>query len=365
MDRSGGWRIAAGVFWLLAAICGEARAAGEAACRLEPAFDLPVTLLHGEPTVEASIGARPVRFLLDSGDGFSRMTEEARRAYGLRERSSYRRDSYLGWQANGWIPPAGNVAAPDLIFAQGLGLDGRTLKHAVFLVGRAPAGTVGALGQSLLQNFDVEYDLPHGRVRLFRTQGCKDWSLAYWSHAGAPDAHYSLLPLEWSWPNFPYTRSRIDVGGVSLHVLLDSAMNASFVTLPAAASLGLKPGHGGLIRTERRACYRGVCSVSAFRFVAPSMDVGDAETVRGARLYAADIRLVQDDMVLGLDFLAAHRVFVANSQHRMYVAYEGGPVFGPARVSVRAPDRELPAQPVMAATPADGAESLADAVPTP
>lgn len=32
-------------------------------------------------------------------------------------------------------------------------------------------------------------------------------------------------------------------------------------------------------------------------------------------------------MLLGVDFLRAHRVLVAHSQHRIYFTYGGGPVF--------------------------------------
>jgi hypothetical protein len=33
------------------------------------------------------------------------------------------------------------------------------------------------------------------------------------------------------------------------------------------------------------------------------------------------------EMLLGLDFLRAHRMFVAHSQHKIYFTYTGGPVF--------------------------------------
>jgi len=33
------------------------------------------------------------------------------------------------------------------------------------------------------------------------------------------------------------------------------------------------------------------------------------------------------DMLLGSDFFVSHHVFVANSQHKLYVTYNGGPVF--------------------------------------
>jgi hypothetical protein len=35
----------------------------------------------------------------------------------------------------------------------------------------------------------------------------------------------------------------------------------------------------------------------------------------------------EPEMYLGADFLRAHRVYVAESQRRIYVSYEGGPVF--------------------------------------
>ena len=39
----------------------------------------------------------------------------------------------------------------------------------------------------------------------------------------------------------------------------------------------------------------------------------------------------QPQMILGMDFLRAHRVFVSNSQHKMYFDYRGGPLFQPRR----------------------------------
>jgi hypothetical protein len=35
-------------------------------------------------------------------------------------------------------------------------------------------------------------------------------------------------------------------------------------------------------------------------------------------------------MLLGVDFLRAHRVLVSHSQHKMYFTYLGGPVFAPS-----------------------------------
>jgi hypothetical protein len=53
--------------------------------------------------------------------------------------------------------------------------------------------------------------------------------------------------------------------------------------------------------------------------------MGD-ELIRDPPLRTANIGL--RDMLLGLDFLRAHRVLVANSQRRIYFTYTGGRVFG-------------------------------------
>jgi tetratricopeptide (TPR) repeat protein len=40
-----------------------------------------------------------------------------------------------------------------------------------------------------------------------------------------------------------------------------------------------------------------------------------------------DLELVDTDMLLGSDFFVSHHIFVANSQHKLYLTYNGGPVF--------------------------------------
>ncbi len=47
------------------------------------------------------------------------------------------------------------------------------------------------------------------------------------------------------------------------------------------------------------------------------------------------------EMLLGVDFLRAHRVFVAHSQRKLYFTYAGGPVFSGPR---RAPPQQPPQQ---------------------
>jgi tetratricopeptide (TPR) repeat protein len=51
------------------------------------------------------------------------------------------------------------------------------------------------------------------------------------------------------------------------------------------------------------------------------------EEIRYTHMRVADIDLLGRDMWIGADFFLSHRVYVANSQHRIYFTYNGGPVF--------------------------------------
>jgi hypothetical protein len=44
-------------------------------------------------------------------------------------------------------------------------------------------------------------------------------------------------------------------------------------------------------------------------------------------------------MLLGVDFLKAHRVFVAHSQRKIYFTYVGGPIFERAKLRPTSNDK--------------------------
>src|SRR6202007_2951184 len=55
--------------------------------------------------------------------------------------------------------------------------------------------------------------------------------------------------------------------------------------------------------------------------------IGDGEEIKNARLRIADLGEDSADMLVGADFFVSHRIFVANKEHRLYLSYNGGPVF--------------------------------------
>ena len=180
---------------------------------------------------------------------------------------------------------------------------------------------------------DIEFDLPHGKIRFFQPKGCSGDQVVYWGQA------YAVAPmLEDSAVKIVVP---VKVNGVPLRALMDTGASASVLTLGAAATAGLRPGAPGV--TELGST-RGIgpTAVRTYVGVFSTFSFGD-ETIRNSRLELADLfaanrevsfgsnvpRAMDDfpPMLLGADFFRSHRVYVAVSQRKVYVSYEGGPVF--------------------------------------
>lgn len=118
-----------------------------------------------------------------------------------------------------------------------------------------------------------------------------------------------------------------------VRVTFDTGAETSIVSLRAAASAGVKPGGPG-VEPAGYTTGIGNKAVQTWRATFPVLKIGDEE-IHNARLRFGDLGSV--DMLLGDDFFLSHRVYVANSQHKLYFTYNGGPVFalnGPGKAPV-------------------------------
>jgi tetratricopeptide (TPR) repeat protein len=94
----------------------------------------------------------------------------------------------------------------------------------------------------------------------------------------------------------------------------------------AAARAGIKPDSEGVVEAGYSGGFgRGRVKTYIARF--DSFKIGDTEEIKNARLRIADIDLRFADMLLGADFFVSHRIFVANREHKLFLSYNGGPVF--------------------------------------
>ncbi|GGB19402.1 hypothetical protein GCM10011380_06240 [Sphingomonas metalli] len=285
-----------------------------AACKVSQIAELPVTLMGRRAMVEARFGPHPARFIVDSGAFYSTVSRASAAEFGLSS------EPLPAWFR---LRGINGDSAASVGRAKDFSLAGIPIPRVEFIVGGSDTGTAGLLGQNILGLADVEYDLPHGAVRLMRSEDCARSALAYWS-AGKP---YSSIALERGagGPWKPHTIGTVLVNGVRMRAVFDSGAETTIMTLAAAKRAGVTPGSEGVVPAGS---FGGLGSRQLPVWLAPftSIDLG-GEIVPKPKLRIGDIG-IDGDMLIGFDFFLTHRIFVSNTTHQLYMTYEGGPLFG-------------------------------------
>jgi hypothetical protein len=220
-------------------------------------------------------------------------------------------------------------------------------------------------------NKDVEISAADGQMKIFVPSGCDNAFLAYW------DKDASSVPLVDLSTSDPRQILTVRVNGKEMTAMIDSGSPISIVNIDAAARAGITPTSAGVSELQSGFVpYKQNGKVWKANFSTfsigneviqhPSIAIADlwgspdakaqdpaaslrlafiAPTLVGAtgvpvtpsteavasiaRLSTADTApTVQPDILLGADFLRAHRVLLAISQRKMYFTYAGGTVFG-------------------------------------
>lgn len=306
-----------------------------AACRLDLAADLPVTMLDSRPTVEVGINGAKARFVLDSGVPYSQTTPAQAADLHMKVRTAPFMNNVPAYFARQDDGRFGDLIAVIKRFTVG----GRSIDHfeLALLAGETGDGTAGLLGQDFLGAWDVEYDLGQGAVRLFDPKGCRQ-GLAYWT---APGETYSTLVIDWPEATNSLTVGVVQLNGVDVRAIFDTGAPFSVLALSAAKRAGMRLDSPGVVADGGS----GPAGATAKAYVAPfaSLKVGDREELRDVRLRVADVAFgssltiprlsfavataADAEMLLGADFFLAHRILVANSERRLYLTYNGGPPF--------------------------------------
>jgi tetratricopeptide (TPR) repeat protein/predicted aspartyl protease len=281
-------------------------------CKLGRIAELPVTMDGLRPTFTAQINGTDALFTLDSGAFWSVLSPASAAQYKL---SSNRVPGLYFAGIGGKVSAAVTTVKTFTIFNV-------PLHNVDFIVGGSEVGenTVGVLGQNLLRIADVEYDLGQGTMRLFRATNCKKSILAYWAK---PGTGYSEMEIGQPTPLEPHTVGIGYLNGAKIRITFDSGAQISVVGLRAAASAGVKPDSPGVQPAGGMSGF-GRSAIRTWIATFPVLKIGDEE-VHNARLHFGD--LGAPDMLLGSDFFLSHRIYVANSQGKLYFTYSGGPVF--------------------------------------
>ena len=301
-----------------ALLTSQVQAAGT--CTLGRVAEIPITMAGTRPLINAKINNQEARFVLDSGAFYSMISTATAAEFNLKLTPGP-----YGLMLQG----IGGKVTAQIATVKEFGIAGALIHNVEFLVGGSEVGSEGLIGQNFLHQWDVEYDFSKGVVRLFKPEGCRKARMAYWL---TPGQTYSETGIESVMQSRMHTVGEGYVNGQHIRVTFDTGAYNSFLSLKAAARAGIKIDSPGVVEAGySRGIGRGM--VKTYIATASSFKIGDGEEIKNARLRIADSDLAESDMLLGSDFFVSHHIFVANSQSKLYLSYNGGPVFNLAKTT--------------------------------
>lgn len=309
-------------------LADSALAATPAKCTLAKIAEWQVRPTRGSPIVDGTINGEKVGILIDTGATHSMVLRAAADRLRL-VRYDTRGSRMIGIGGESKVEM---VSIDELAIGSDVRRNWRMLVAGDHAFG---ADTAVILGEDFLRQAEVEFDLAHNALRLFQARDCEGKSLAYWATEGAGAVEFDAL-FEAS----PRIELTVEINGRPVRALLDSGAFSSVVTKSQAAALGVTPETAGVIAGG---CSTGLGQKPVEFWLGPfeSFRIGD-ELIRDPLIRFADIwrfstyksqsliarrSVAAPDMLLGADFLRAHRVLIAHGQRKMYFTYAGGTVF--------------------------------------
>jgi len=290
-------------------------------CRYVRLGGMPAQWIDSRLRVEGSIEHTPEPMILDTGAGDTQIPEDIAHALSLERVRDVRFVGYgIGGQVAAWVATVKSITVGDV--------SGQNV-HLIVDRSKMPGVLVGA---DFLFQHDLELD--GGRATSFAPLDCGDAPLAYW----APDVPW----VEIEPPDGDDRRVVVPVrvNGQAMRALVDTGSPVSILNIDAARRLNLDAALasapvddiGGIGRKRTP-----VWSVPIDAFA-----IGD-EQVQHTRLLVGDLwgheradrgllsgwwyTRHAPELVLGADFLQAHRLLFAMKQRRLYFTYLGGDLF--------------------------------------
>jgi predicted aspartyl protease len=331
-------RIASAAF-IIASLDGigvEAAAASE--CSMAQIAEWPTHYERGGLVIDGTLNAQEVGVKLDTGSQRSLVLGSAAERFNLIRRQ-IRGGLLVGFGGETYD----DTAVVDEFKIGSIGR--KNWQVPVTNAGGFGRNVAVVLGEDVLQKTDVEFDLAHSVVRLFQSLNCSGVSLAYWATGGASEVGFEAVS-----ETGPQIVLTVYLNGQPMKALLHSGTNASVVNRLDAARLGITPDSPGVVRTGNAS---DVGNRSVESWVGPfnSFAIGD-ETIKDANIAVADLSWMSvaytplgsgfpqnvgwtPSMVLGADFLRAHRLLIAHSQRKLYFTHNGGVVFQPPKPARR------------------------------
>lgn len=306
----------------VAVVSAVAAPAAFAHCQIEKVAEIPVTDNANQLLTRGALDGHPVSVLIDTGSNVSFIWRSSAERLGLRLVTGPRMRMF----------GLGGESRVDSTLVEELQVAGFKVNNLRVPVAGGAAGSVDfILGENFLGRGSIEFDLRHGAVRTMQTHGCTPAELPYWAKT------YSMADLIASPGDASAIRVDVALNGRIVRAQIDSGSSVSLLAKAEADSVGVHyvTNSAEVVGIGQRRLETWIADVHTFT-------LGD-ESINNTQLRIAQLGKYQirdeigtripvstgaePSLLLGMDFLRAHRVLIDNTTRKMVFTYEGGPVF--------------------------------------
>ena len=276
------------------------------ACETSRVALLPITLYQDKLYVPVSINGAPRTMFVDTGAAITTLSDTTAAALSLPRDFDHTQDAFGvgGMESHLYIAQTRTLALG------GVTVQGRSFPIAAFGERQADGGPVGGLiGVDILSRFDLDIDIPHRTLGLWRVVDCADVTPDWPGRSGSaplevqPSRHVSVP---------------VKVDGVTVDLLLDTGSPGLVLSTRAAARAGATPE---ILEESRRLQGRGVNerAFQAWLHVVQRLEVAGAVYGDARAVVVRNGRVRMGDGLLGVAFLKRGRVWVSYATGRLFV----------------------------------------------
>jgi predicted aspartyl protease len=309
---------------LLTALAGMPAAnAADAPCGLVRVAELPVNIEQGHLLVKMDVDGHEGWFLIDTGSPFNMLSRHMVEALGL---------TPLPVTPSMLVYDGAGQRLKHFVVAKKLTLSGMTAENKEFVVmgesSTREAPFEGIFGADFLAAYDVELDLPHGKIRLFTQDHCKG-QVVYWTQ------DYAAVPFKIDASLHMVMQVTLD--GNSMRAMLDTGATPSTLSAQTARrTFNFDPEAQGIAPDGRDTMGSGA-SLPYYKHKFGNLDVG------GVEFHNTELQVIADKMTqimrdharhtdlqsqehlptqvtLGLHHLSRIRAYIAYGERMLYIS---------------------------------------------
>lgn len=298
--------------------------AADAPCGLVRVAELPVDISHGQLLVKMNIDGQEGQFLIDTGSPYNSLSRRMVEALHLNP---------MPITPGMIVFDAAGAQLKHFVIAKKLTMNDMVAENKEFLImgessNQAPPFD-GIFGASFLAAYDLELDLPHGKIRLFSQDHCKG-QVVYWTQ------DFTAVPFTMDNHSL-HIMTRVTLDGNSLQALLDSGATPSTITAQTARrTFNIDPAATGAAPDGKDTGGSGT-GIPYYRHRFANLDIG------GVEFHNTELQIISDKLTeiyrdheriddatrtqrsvaqvtIGLHHLSKIRAYIAYDERMLYIS---------------------------------------------